>query len=331
MSWTSIAVGADADQALLRSMASRAKGNFHWCETGDQVPKVFIEQAKAIQRVAELKQAPFRPLPGPDGSLYHGPAISKMPELNGMIPSSIRPGAEVLLLGKDNTPLLSSWQFGLGRVSAFTSDAKVVWGEHWIQWPQFGEFWVAAVRTVMRPPQTYNTRVRSRISGNEGRFIFQVRDKDNRPVNGLLGKAIIQQDEPSGANSKSTATVSSSDVTWKQTNLGEYEASVALPANQMNNTLLMSLESADRSILHYAASLSGRTDAELSATGIDLESAAAIATAGSGIVSSDPQELSGFFGKSISRAVTTPVSVWPWLIMTALCFWPIDLLMRKFV
>ena len=35
----------------------------------------------------------------------------------------------------DKDPLLVSWRYGLGKVTAFTSDLSGRWGKEWVTWP----------------------------------------------------------------------------------------------------------------------------------------------------------------------------------------------------
>ena len=60
------------------------------------------------------------------------------------------PTAEIFLVSDRGDPLLASWQYGLGKSVAFTSDAKARWASDWLEWPGFGKFWSQLVRDTMR-------------------------------------------------------------------------------------------------------------------------------------------------------------------------------------
>ena len=57
-----------------------------------------------------------------------GPAVDTLPEtppLLGYLATTAKPTAEVQLrIGAEDDPLLASWRVGLGRVTAWTSDAS---------------------------------------------------------------------------------------------------------------------------------------------------------------------------------------------------------------
>ena len=51
-------------------------------------------------------------------------------------------------------PLLAHWRFGLGKVTAFTSDCKSRWAALWISgWPGYSQFWGQVLREMARNPQ----------------------------------------------------------------------------------------------------------------------------------------------------------------------------------
>ena len=57
-------------------------------------------------------------------------------------------------------PLLATWQRGLGRATAWTSDATVRWLAQWVDWEGYSDFWGRVVRDVLpagrdNPPVTF--------------------------------------------------------------------------------------------------------------------------------------------------------------------------------
>ena len=41
------------------------------------------------------------------------------------------------------------WQYGLGRASVFTSDAKNRWAANWVTWPGFDKLWANIFRDLL--------------------------------------------------------------------------------------------------------------------------------------------------------------------------------------
>jgi hypothetical protein len=79
--------------------------------------------------------------------------------LLGWVKFIAKPQAEVLLtLGDDpKDPLLTRWQYGLGRSAVFASDAKDRWAVEWVKWPGFDRFWSNVVRDLL--PRAFSTEV----------------------------------------------------------------------------------------------------------------------------------------------------------------------------
>ena len=72
------------------------------------------------------------------------------PFLLGYVATQPRPTAEIFLVSDRGDPLLASWQYGLGKSVAFTSDAKARWASDWLEWPGYAKFWTQLVRDTMR-------------------------------------------------------------------------------------------------------------------------------------------------------------------------------------
>jgi hypothetical protein len=62
-----------------------------------------------------------------------------------------KPTAQIPLELGPGDPLLATWQRGLGRATAWTSDATTRWSNDWISWDGFVDFWGRLVRDVLPP------------------------------------------------------------------------------------------------------------------------------------------------------------------------------------
>jgi len=77
-----------------------------------------------------------------DHPIWDGISLNSLPVFMGYNKTLSRPGAELLAqVGEDNDPLLACWEFGKGRVVAFTSDAAPHWGSDFIRWTYYQRFW----------------------------------------------------------------------------------------------------------------------------------------------------------------------------------------------
>jgi hypothetical protein len=76
--------------------------------------------------------------------------------------------AQAPLISDAGDPLLAHWRFGLGKATAFTSDAKSRWASLWItRWDGFGRFWSQVLRETARPPQGRNMDITAGMRGDD--------------------------------------------------------------------------------------------------------------------------------------------------------------------
>ncbi|MCY2928888.1 MAG: VWA domain-containing protein [Planctomycetota bacterium] len=324
VSWTSIAVGADADTRLMSSLATKAAGKYYFCRTADQIPQVFIKEAKAIRRVAETKQKPFRPQAGPLVTRLKGLAVDDMPVLKGLVLAKAKDSVDEILWAQGNKPLLTEWQFGLGKVACFTSDAKNAWGQEWISWQKYSTFWVQVVQGILRPPQPFHVRVRGHCAGNKTTFTLQIQDGQGRPVSDLECQAKVFSSSGSAMQPAGPPAPQ-----WRTVGPAEYEASVLLPDDGKRYLMMMTLRHRDGRVVNYCARVSAANGSETIASGPDLVALRMIADAGQGVCSSRIEDVLAGAVTGNRRSIAQHVPVWPALIMIAILLWPVDLLIRK--
>jgi uncharacterized protein YegL len=166
---STVSISAGADQSILKDISRIASGRHIHCESAEEIaPKLVAEARSAVD--SKREQYPisiYRQLPDLD--------ISKSLPLEDYALTSPKPNAELLLLAGPGDPLLAWWQYGAGKVAAYTSPVNIT--NLYVE----GEFWnrvVKLVRRKARPPQ-YNlsiTRHRSTcrveldVVGRDGSF-----------------------------------------------------------------------------------------------------------------------------------------------------------------
>ena len=147
---SAVALGADADLALLEELAARGGGRYYFTDSPEAVPQIFARETMAAARPG-FREDPFtvqeiRPTP-----FLAGIDLASAPPLLGRMETAVRPGADLWLAAADGEPLLATWRVGLGKVAAFASDARETWASEWLLWPGFGAFWAQTLREIMRP------------------------------------------------------------------------------------------------------------------------------------------------------------------------------------
>jgi hypothetical protein len=74
------------------------------------------------------------------------------PPLRGYVATTRKERAVTALETERGHPLLAHWQYGLGRVVVWASDAQQGWASQWSTWKEAGQFWSQAVRWTLPAP-----------------------------------------------------------------------------------------------------------------------------------------------------------------------------------
>jgi hypothetical protein len=125
--------------------------------------------------------------------------IDAFPSFTGYLLTTVKknPLVEVILsaplpAGPDNTTLLASWNYGLGRSVCFTSDAGARWTNAWVDWTNYDKFFTQMVRWSMRPvdDQGKFTLATEQADGRI-RVVISALDKDENFLNFLTMESTV--------------------------------------------------------------------------------------------------------------------------------------------
>ena len=150
MTLSTIAIG-DADRASMKAIAEAGGGGYRDVRNISELPKIMADEVRQTQQYTV--QEPFQPIVN-DGDYPMLAGIDRAPKLYGYIATSEKELAQIYIHSHEDHPILAGWNYGLGRSIAFTSDVKPGWGADWIEWENFGKFWVQVVNWVL--PSTTN-------------------------------------------------------------------------------------------------------------------------------------------------------------------------------
>ncbi|MGH9149444.1 MAG: glutamine amidotransferase, partial [Acidimicrobiales bacterium] len=128
----------------LAAVAAAGRGRFYPGTDLGEIPQIMAQEATIAAR-SVVTEGQFYPrvtsAAAPVRDLVSAPALF------GYLASTAKPAAEALLrVGDEDDPLLSSWRVGLGRVTAWTSDASARWSRAWAGWEGYVGFWSSVVR-----------------------------------------------------------------------------------------------------------------------------------------------------------------------------------------
>jgi Ca-activated chloride channel homolog len=213
---STIAVGDGADTQTLSELASATQGRFYRVVDPTVLPRIFVKAVRVV-RTPSIREQPFRPVIAGAGSpLVDGLAGAEVPELRGLVLTQPRADRTIVMsmVTPTGEPVLASWNAGLGRVAAFTSDAHR-WASDWVGRAEYSRLWTQIVRAVARPPADRTQQITTELVGDELLVRLEATGDDGRPIDLLSVPGAVYG--PAGERK---------DVRLTQTAPGTYEARV---------------------------------------------------------------------------------------------------------
>lgn len=176
----------------LKKLATATGGRYYRVRDAAEIPKIYTREVQTVSR-PPIVEEPFLPRIAEAGSpLLSGISIGDAPPLLGYDVVSAKPTAEVALTSHKGDTVLATWQYGLGKSVAFTSDAKARWGAQWLGWGGYGPFWAQAVRWSLKRPEQGSYQSGIEVSGGKGQItVDAVDEKTGAYVNFLDARARV--------------------------------------------------------------------------------------------------------------------------------------------
>lgn len=309
---STVAIGDGADIELLTQLAAWGQGRYHFAAKPSDIPRISVEES-AIARSDPVQEGTYRAELAAPHATVRGLTPRDLPQLDGFISVTPKPESEVVLRAPEGDPLLSAWQYGLGRVLAWTSDHGKAWAKAWPQWNDFGRFWAQLVRYTLADPATGPVHVELIPSERPGEatLVVDVLDETGNPVD--LAQTTVRVTPPQGE---------ARNLTLRQVAPGRYEQAVSLAVEGAYRFEVLVQKGDQRLttevgfIQSYPAEFIPRSD------GASLMTS--LAQRGGGRVLTTPADLQAAIGKPPPTRV-----FWPWLLAAALALWPLEIAIRR--
>ncbi|MGL4791719.1 MAG: VWA domain-containing protein, partial [Anaerotignaceae bacterium] len=125
---STIAVGGGADTKLLSDLAQKANGRYYFTSEFSSLPEIFTKETTLAGK-EYLNNREFYPV-GSNSPILTG--IEQIAPLKGYVGTTIKPRGDMVLKSDTDQPILATWQYGIGRTSAWTSDLTGQWSSKWL-------------------------------------------------------------------------------------------------------------------------------------------------------------------------------------------------------
>ncbi|HYM97937.1 MAG TPA: VWA domain-containing protein, partial [Candidatus Sulfotelmatobacter sp.] len=297
------------DPALMQQIANWGHGRFYQSSSVSDVPQIFLKETnEALKpwivegnitpRLASLVEA----LPG-------GP-LDSFPALSGYDATTPRAAADGVLTSPQGDPLLATWQYGLGRVMAWTSDAQGRWTAGLLAWPNANLFFGDIVHYSLPEAGDPALQVETQVQGDHTHVLVTA------PLYSGAGVVV----------NAVTPDLADATLTLSSTGPGRFEGD--LPTDQVGSYLLHVTQSVGGVVKH--ANTFGVVvpySPEYRDLGTDPNTLRAVARAGGGTLVTDLGQL--------YRLPVPPVqaaqSLEELLLVLAILLFPVDVALRRLV
>lgn len=313
-----ISIGDNVD--FLGEMARVGGGNYHIVDTIESIPTIFTLETVLATRSYILEQ-PFVPAQTASSPIMEG--ITAAPELLGYVAATPKQTAQVILRGPEpyNDPILTTWQHGLGRAVAFTSDATARWGANWVTWNNFTRFWSQAIRWTITEGKSNNLEMRVVMEGEQARLVVEARDDDGAFLNGLdLQAAVVDPQLEAATLHLRQVAPGRYEALFTPNQEGAYFLGVNGTGEVGGETLQLSQTSG------WVMSYSPEYD--IQERGADVDLLGDIAALTNGIDMGEDPALA-FRHNLVARSASAPI--WPYLLLAALILLPFDIAVRRLI
>ena len=187
---TVIGIG-DADEKLLQRIEDDGIGRSVHVRDARELPKVLMDAVRETQNY--IVQESFEPnIVSENETILEG--ITELPKLNGYVSTAEKIASKVLIKSHKDEPVLATWNYGLGKSVAWTSDVKPAWSEGWITWENFGKFWGQVVNWTL-PTEDSNANFGLVVSSSQGNGNVVIETQQSSPAT-----FVVQVAGPNGAS-----------------------------------------------------------------------------------------------------------------------------------
>lgn len=312
---SSVMIGGHVAPATMEFIAAEGGGRFYDVRSPAALPQIFIKEAAVILKSAIFEE-PFFPQQVAGSELLRGIPAAELPRLLGYVATTPKPRAETPLVSEKGDPILAHWQYGLGRTVAFTSDARAKWGQHWVSWARYRQFWSQLAQWSLRKVDTADFATDVSVDKGEGHINVEALDAGGNFRNFLNLEAVVVS--PKGQRET---------VLLRQTGPGHYEAN--FPTKEVGAYLINLLEKKDGKLQgSQVLGASVNYSPEFNAIEPNLNLLQRIAEVGGGrMLDLNTPGLNPF---EVGRKKTyQPRDLWEWLLRLAIMLFVIDVGIRR--
>ena len=292
--------------STLQRMAAVGGGRYYPGADLLSIPEIFVEETLTVSRNL-TEEGVFTPVLASRSQVTAD--LTASPPLYGYVLTKSKGTASTPLLIGQNDPLLATWQRGLGRATAWTSDATARWSTDWVSWDGYVSFWGAVLRDVL--PATLDTPPAVRVGEGTLEIDFEAGEIP------LDASAVARVRRPDGELTL---------VPLQRTGVSTF-AGTADAATPGAYWVAVSVDGAGGTLLSSSSGAISSYEEEFAFREPDVTLAADLAALTGGRVNPSAGEATA----PAPRVGGAETPIWPWLASLAMVLFLVDVALRRLV
>ena len=166
---TTVAVGTGANVRVLNLLAEIGGGRSYSAGEFDNLPKIFTKET-FLATGSYVQNRIFTPVITENGQLTSYPGF---PTLAGYLATTEKPLANISMVSDRDDPILAWWQYGPGRVLAWTSDSQGAWTGRFLSWDQAVPFFTGLITHVL-PDESQEGDLQVKVEGVQAKVRYKL-------------------------------------------------------------------------------------------------------------------------------------------------------------
>lgn len=308
----SVIAAGEGSAEYLELLSEIGGGRYYPAVDMISVPDIFLKETVTSVGQYVIEEA-FFPLPASPSPVMRGIDTNELPYLLGYNGTSPKSTARMDLLTPRGDPLLATWQHGLGRAAAWTSDMKGQWATNFVEWQDFARFSSQLVSWLLPAPQVEGLNARV-LMQDEGALIhLDAQDEEGNPLNFLNVQARVI-----------TPELGTIQLQLEQVGAGQYEA-LADVSDPGTYLVWIGANNNQQSMGTTTLGLVVPYSPEYRASGVNISLLEELARITGGGALADPVEA---FLHNLPAADSAR-EIWRTLLLIAALLFPLDVALRR--
>lgn len=137
---STVAVGDGSDTALMEHMAKMCGGRYYYADEGTDIPRIFAQEV-TLAGEDYIKNEETALSVSSSNEVTKDLFAEGWPVINGYVAASQKTGAISAISAENGDPILTVWQYGLGKTVSWNTDVSNQWTSGFAGENDYAELW----------------------------------------------------------------------------------------------------------------------------------------------------------------------------------------------